>query len=143
MGTAAEGRSQLVAGVGLRWHADWRREEGMAVGAGDQQRGYCEEVGGQLARGWLAVAARAGYVLPVDGDLGGSRARHRAGCQEAVRDVDDLVLAAGAGTGAEKPAGPGNARAGSLATSASSPAGNRSMHPASMPSQIAARDSLA
>ena len=59
-------------------HGDRRREQGVAAGAGDQQRGYHQQAGGQGARDRLALPARPGHVPPVDGDFEGGRGGHRA-----------------------------------------------------------------
>ena len=143
-GSAPEEGGEPVAGAGRSRHGDWRREQGVPAGAGDQHRGYRQQVDGQGARDRLALPACPGYVPPVDGDLEGCRSGHDAGRQRAAGDVDDLALVAGAGPGVQqRQARSRNARAGSAARSPSSAAGSSPTRPASMPSPNAARDSQA
>jgi hypothetical protein len=99
---APEEGGEPVAGAGRSRHADWRRKQGVAPGAGDQRRGYRQQVDGQGARDRLATPARPGYVPSVDGDLKGCRSGHDAGRQRAAGDLDDLALAAGAGPGIQQ-----------------------------------------
>src|SRR5581483_12258381 len=56
-GNAPEKGGELVAGAGCCWHADRRREQGVPVGGGDEQRGYRQQAGGQGAGDRLALPA--------------------------------------------------------------------------------------
>jgi hypothetical protein len=77
----------------------------MPAGAGDEQRGYRQQAGGQGAGDGLALPARPGYVPSVNGDFKGCYAGHDAGRQRAPGDLDDLALVAGASPGVEEPVG--------------------------------------
>ena len=102
---APEEGGEPVAGACCSRHGGRRREQWVPPDAGDQHRGYRQQVDGQGARDRLALSARPGYVPPVDGDLEGCRGGHDAGRQRAAGDVDDLVLVAGAGPGVQQLAG--------------------------------------
>jgi len=123
-------------GAGRSRHGDRRREKRVPAGAGDQHRGYRQQVDGQGARDRLALPASPGYVPPVDGDLEGCRSGHDAGRQRAAGDVDDLALVAGAGPGVQQLAGAIAERPGgvSAARSPSCAPGSSPTRPVSMPS---------
>jgi hypothetical protein len=82
---APEEGGEPVAGAGRSRDGDRRRKQWVAAGAGDQHRGYRQQVDGQGARDGLALPARPGYVPPVDGDLEGCRSGHDAGRQGSRR----------------------------------------------------------
>ena len=55
--TPEEGGEPVTGAVRSR-HGDWRPEERVPAGAGDQHRGYRQQVDGQGARDRLALPAR-------------------------------------------------------------------------------------
>src|SRR5215470_18468210 len=101
---AAEERGEPVAGAGCECHWDRRGEQGVAAGAGNQQRSEFQQVDGQGVRDWPAVPARLGYVPPVHGDLEGCRGGHDGERDRPVGDRDQ-VTAVGVGRCGKEPAG--------------------------------------
>jgi hypothetical protein len=103
--SAPEEGGEPVAGACCCPHGDWRCEQRVPAGAGDQRGGYLQQAGSQGARDRLALSARPGYVPPVDSDLEGGRGGYDAGRQRAAGDLNDLTLVAGGGPGIEQLAG--------------------------------------